>query len=395
MAYKRSGGHVKGHYRNGSTWVNEHYRSGTTFELNREEGIARVLFAIERSRAWEEEKAIRQAEWEERQRVRAIKQAEWEERQRVRAIKQAEWEERQRIHAIKQAEWKERQRVRAIKQTEYEARKAKWEEREKERAIKQAEYEERQRVRAIKQAEWKERQRVRAIKQTEYEARKAKREEREKERAIKQAEYEERERKRTINREKQAKYEKHQKQLELAKNNELMSKIKNTSPAFRKGNDSNIKTIIILSAPGQAEEKAGRPAAGQTGITLQGAIEFWHNALPNEFPSSNLDDYTIVNAVEDIHYKAKTGRTEGTNKEVCNKDNMARVNAVIADAEYIVALGYKAKLTVSKSVFKGKIYAGAHPSMNALNTKYSSKKQTPRERSSDRINQWAGDILLL
>lgn len=358
MAHKRSGGHVSGHYRNGTTWVSEHYRSGTTVETSREERIAMALFAIERKRAWEAEKAARQEEWEERQRQRAIKKAEWEERQRQRAIKQAEYE-------AKKAEWEERQRQKAIKQAEYEAKKAEWEERKIHRAIKQA----------------------------EYEARKAEWEERERERAIKQAEYEERERKRTIKRAKQAEYEERQKKGELAKENELMGKIKNTSPAFRRGDDSNIKTIIILSAPGQEEEKAGRPAAGQTGTTLQEAIEFWHNALPNEFPSKKLDDYTIVNAVEDVHYKAKTGRTEGTDKEVCDTNNMRRINAIIADAEYVVALGYKAQLAVSGSVFKGKTYSGKHPSMNALNTKYSSQKRTPQERGSDRIRQWANEVL--
>jgi hypothetical protein len=324
MAYKRSGGHVSGHYRNGTTWVSEHYRSGTTVETSREERIAMMaLFAIERTRAWEAEKAARQEEWEERQRQKAIKQA------------------------------------------EYEAKKAEWEEREIQRATKQA----------------------------EYEARKAEREERERERAIKQAEYEERERKRTIKRAKQAEYEERQKKRELAKENELMNKIKNTSPAFRRGDDTNIKTIIVLSAPGQEEEKAGRPAAGQTGTTLQEAIEFWHNALPTEFPSKNLDDYTIVNAVEDVHYKAKTGRTEGTDTEVCDTDNMKRINAIIADTQYVVALGYKAQLAVSGSIFNGKIYSGKHPSMNALNTQYSSQKLTPNERGSDRIRQWATDVL--
>ncbi len=76
MAHKRSGSQVNGHYRNGSIWVSGHYRSGTTVETSREERIAMALFAIERKRAWEAEKAIRQAEWEERERQRAIKKAE-------------------------------------------------------------------------------------------------------------------------------------------------------------------------------------------------------------------------------------------------------------------------------------------------------------------------------
>ena len=335
MVHKRSGGQVKGHYRNGSTWVSEHFRSGTTVEVSREERIAMALLSIEKKKEWETEKATRHAEYEERERQRAIKKSDYEKRQNQRTVKQTEWKNRQR--------WTERDSentavvIIAVAEAIYDI--SKW-------CINRFKN-------SKKQAELKKQQAIR-----------------------------------------QAEYEVHQKQLELEKENELMNKIKNTSPAFRRGDDINIKTIIVLSAPGQKEEKAGRPAAGQTGKTLQEAIEFWHNALPNEFPSKNLDDYTIVNAVEDVHYKAKTGRTEGTDTEVCDTDNMTRINAIIADAQYVVALGNKAQLAVSVSIFKRKTYSGIHPSMNALNKQYSSQKRTPNERSSDRIKQWANDILV-
>jgi len=291
-----------------------------------------ALLSIEKNKAWEVEKAARQAEYEERERQRAIKKVDYENRQRQRTVRQTEYKDR-------------------------------WTEKDSENAIVV--------IFAVAEgiyniSKWC----INSFKNSKKQA------ELKKQQTIRQAEYED-----------------HQKQLELEKENELINKLKNTSPAFRRGNDFNIKTIIVLSAPGQEEEKAGRPAAGQTGTTLQEAIEFWHNALPNEFPSKNLDDYTIVNAVEDVHYKAKTGRTEGTDKEVCDTDNMRRINAIIADAEYAVALGYKAQLAVSGSVFKGKAYSGKHPSMNALNTTYNSQERTPQERGSDRIRQWATDVL--
>ena len=311
MTYDRKSCSVNGYFRKDGTWVSPHDRKGTTVEESREERIAMALYSIERKKAWEAEKATRQAEYEERERQRSIKKADYEKRQNQRTVRQTEYKDRQR-YTEKDSENAAIVIV-AVGVGIYNI--SKW-------VINRFKN-------SRKQAELKKQQ------------------------TIKQAEYEE-----------------YQKQLELEKENELMNKLKNTSPAFRRGDDGSIKTIIVLSAPGQEEEKAGRPAAGQTGTTLQEAIEFWHNALPNEFPSKNLNDYTIVNAVEDIHYKAKTGRTEGTDKEVCDTDNIRRINAIIADAEYVVALGYKAQLTVSGSFFKGKTYSGKHPSMNALNTKY-------------------------
>lgn len=172
-----------------------------------------------------------------------------------------------------------------------------------------------------------------------------------------------------------------------------MHKNSETSPAFRQGDCPNVKTTIILSAPGRAEEKASRPAAGGTGKTLQKAIEIFHEKSPDTFPSKNLDDYTIVNAVGEVHYKGKTGRTEGSNKEICDIENIERLVGIISGSACVVVLGDKAQLAILETGFNGVIYFGGHPSMQALNRKYSSDKQTSYERSSDRIGQWANDVL--
>lgn len=165
-----------------------------------------------------------------------------------------------------------------------------------------------------------------------------------------------------------------------------------TSPAFRKGDNHRVKTTIVLSAPGQAEEKAGRPAAGQTGKTLKKAINELHKKDPLKFPSNRLDDYTIVNAVEEVHYKGKTGRTEARDAEISNSDNLKRVRAALADAVNVVALGDKAQLAVAECGYQGNVYKGEHPSMQALNRKYKSHNETPQERNSDRVTQWAEDM---
>jgi len=165
-----------------------------------------------------------------------------------------------------------------------------------------------------------------------------------------------------------------------------------TTPAYRKGNKNN-KTTIVLSAPGQAEEKANRPAAGQTGKTLQSAIKQLHKKDPSKFPSDKLDDYTIVNAVEDVHYKGKTGRTEGKNSEVLKPKNMSRINDTLKSSKNIVALGDKAQLAVDNSSAKGTVFKGNHPSMQSLNKKYGSDKSNASERSEERVKSWVNDLV--
>jgi len=168
--------------------------------------------------------------------------------------------------------------------------------------------------------------------------------------------------------------------------------IRETTPAFREGNDASIKTIILLSAPGQVEAKLGRPAAGETGKTLQHAIEKLHKKDPKTFPSAKLDDYTIMNAVEKVHYQSKTGRTEGTINEITDSKNIDRINGILKDYDNVVALGDKAQTAIRSSNFDGKILTSNHPSKQSLNMQYKSNKTTAGERNIDRISQWADSI---
>lgn len=166
-----------------------------------------------------------------------------------------------------------------------------------------------------------------------------------------------------------------------------------TTPAFRKGDHLDIKTAIILSAPGQKEESAGRPAAGQTGKTLQEAICVWHTVDPMNFPSNKLDNYTIMNSVSTVHYMKLNGTTEGTEKEVRNPQNIERIRLELSDSTTVVALGKRAQLAIKESGFSGTMYTANHPSLSSLNTTYKSGELTPSQRSRDRIGQWAVDVL--
>lgn len=169
--------------------------------------------------------------------------------------------------------------------------------------------------------------------------------------------------------------------------------MRQNTPAYRKGDVSGIKTIFLLSAPGKVEENAGRPAAGETGKTLEMALEILHKKDADAFPSLRLDDYTIANAVEEIHYKAKSGRTEGNEKEITDPKNMARINNILENSQTVIALGDKAHLAVKTSNYKKRLLTANHPSLVSLNSKYKSNKKLPRERRIDRICQWVDDLI--
>ncbi len=165
------------------------------------------------------------------------------------------------------------------------------------------------------------------------------------------------------------------------------------SPAYRPGDNPAVRTTIVLSAPGNAEARAGRPAAGQTGKNLQLAIEELSRRNPQRFPSDKLDDYTLINAVPAIHSANTTGRTEGRDDEIKKPENIRRLQKVINGADCVVALGKKAETAVTAAGYNGPVFKSLHPSMQAINRQYKSKKKTPKARNRDRIQQWARDVL--
>ncbi|MCY1040632.1 hypothetical protein OV208_04795 [Corallococcus sp. bb12-1] len=174
------------------------------------------------------------------------------------------------------------------------------------------------------------------------------------------------------------------------------SKVSNSglgqSHSYRRGNRLDVKTIIVLAAGGRREEDEGRPAAGQVRVTLHAALRVWHALSPDCFPSLELDDYTIVNAVKDVHYKRKTGRTEGTKKEICAESNLRRMRGILADYDCIAAFGVSAMTAVDAAGFEASC-SGFHPSLQALNRTYKSSEKSAAARGADRVSQWANSVM--
>lgn len=65
------------------------------------------------------------------------------------------------------------------------------------------------------------------------------------------------------------------------------------APHFCKG---FIPVAFVLSAPGNEEVIAGRPAAGATGENLESALTYLNSYAPTLFSSPLRYDYRITNA---------------------------------------------------------------------------------------------------
>lgn len=58
------------------------------------------------------------------------------------------------------------------------------------------------------------------------------------------------------------------------------------------------KVIFVLCVPGEDEEKAGHPAAGETGIKLNQILVHLNSGKPEIFPYLDKSHYSITNSYD-------------------------------------------------------------------------------------------------
>lgn len=103
------------------------------------------------------------------------------------------------------------------------------------------------------------------------------------------------------------------------------------------------EVAFVLSCPGRHEEGAGHPAAGNTGRNLDRLLE----RLGPRLDLSNLSrtQVTIANAWASIEYQAKTGRSEASDVEVKQPENIDRLASELRHISMLIVFcGMKAKL---------------------------------------------------
>ena len=160
------------------------------------------------------------------------------------------------------------------------------------------------------------------------------------------------------------------------------------------------EVIFVLCVPGEAEEKAGHPAAGETGVKLNQILEYLNKSKPELFPYLDKSHYSITNSYDKPIYPKNNAkkRSTPTRDQVLDKENIQRFNRDIEGYEYVILCGEEAKLLADhvrhgsyiKTVHFGNkglrgTYPNNHDEMKALNSGL--------ERDNKRIALCAREII--
>lgn len=102
------------------------------------------------------------------------------------------------------------------------------------------------------------------------------------------------------------------------------------------------KVAVVFSCPGRHEEVAGHPAAHSTGRNLETLLSLLARELNrDDLTRANL---TITNAWPEVEYRARTGRSEATAREIRGAGNLQRLQEELEEVtEFIIFCGAKAK----------------------------------------------------
>lgn len=168
------------------------------------------------------------------------------------------------------------------------------------------------------------------------------------------------------------------------------------APHFCKG---IIPIAFVLSAPGNEEVIAGRPAAGATGENLEGALIYLNSYAPTLFSSTFRYDYRITNAFsQPLAKNIANGRTEASRAEILGEENIERFLNEIVNCNHIIFCGEKAGYLSSileRGMFT--VSSTSHIGNKGLNGKFKLstewKKKTPVDRRQERIRLWTSKVL--
>ena len=119
---------------------------------------------------------------------------------------------------------------------------------------------------------------------------------------------------------------------------------------FQRGN-AHPDLVLLGACPGQNEWRAipQRPFAGQSGVNLLSLLEVFRNQpdevlcglQPDDFISTNLDDYTLMNSHPEAKWPAEHGRSTPRMSEIGTQENQLRLTNQLRSvgARFVVGLG--------------------------------------------------------
>ena len=127
------------------------------------------------------------------------------------------------------------------------------------------------------------------------------------------------------------------------------------------------KVAFVFSCPGQDEEIAQKPVAGQTGKNLDALLVYLNRKNSTIFKYANRYAYRITNAWNTVEFKSRTDRTEATLKEISTPMNISRVNDELKGIDIVIFFGIKAQRIESMVDFNGTVLRTRHLSLQSLN----------------------------
>lgn len=167
---------------------------------------------------------------------------------------------------------------------------------------------------------------------------------------------------------------------------------------YNKGNATN-KIAFILSAPGKIEGETGRPASGKTGDNLNAILEILNKKKPLIFESIDRYQYVITNTTNEvIHSSKESGRTEDSNTNITEKNNIVRIQSEIENCSIIILCGKKAEL-LTEYLYDKILVKSPHPGNKGLRNKYKNNStflkgiEKPADREAARLRFCAECIL--
>lgn len=135
---------------------------------------------------------------------------------------------------------------------------------------------------------------------------------------------------------------------------------------FNMGKKKN-KVAFVFSCPGQNEEKAQKPVAGQSGKNLDTLLVYLNKKNSTIFRYTDRYSYRITNAWDTVEFVSRTGRTEATKKEISTKENISRVKKELDGMDIVIFFGEKAQRIKNLIDFSGIILTIRHLSPKSIN----------------------------
>lgn len=147
--------------------------------------------------------------------------------------------------------------------------------------------------------------------------------------------------------------------------------------------DSRNTVAFVFSTPGRFEGEQGRPVSGDTGANMDAILSELNVLCPDLFPELDRYYYRITNASRKVIHAAKdNGKTEDSNRNIIEKQNIKRVLKEINDCSVVILCGKKAQ-KLSEAIQGKVVVPSCHFGNKGLRNQYPNQCEEMQGLSSE------------